>query len=142
MPLGVGILVDVENVLGAERAEGSQHLEKLLGDLRDHFAPVTIYEAFVGARLPRALRTQVDAAFATFGTVYQAPNPDIALAVRATRLLSEIDELALVTGDGDLLPIVQEYQHENKKKSQSSRRSAGCLQHWPSRRLIISRQMI
>jgi hypothetical protein len=112
------ILVDAENVLAGEAMRQDAKFEHLIADLREHFQPVDQLVVVTGSRsgVWRSRVAQLaERLMAT--TIVTRSNPDVVLAVEGMRLMPQLDHLVLVSGDSDLLALVQAAREQGKQVS-------------------------
>lgn len=101
------VLVDADNVLGAERYGHSVPIEDLLINLRGHVGPASEILVFMSQPAQGANRVEHAVAVVKAALIRAQRNVDVALAVRATEVLANVNQLVLVSGDADFVPLLQ-----------------------------------
>lgn len=111
----VAILIDAENVLAAERHSEDVKIETLVSDLRAHYRPVAHLQTFLGIRAPAGVLHRLHA-LNVQTIVSRGIDSHLALAaVAGMELLEDVDELVLVSGDADFVPLLGAAERAGKR---------------------------
>jgi len=115
------VLVDADNVLGVGRSGHPLRIEALLGDLRQRFGRASRMSVFMSAPADRArpkfraaslppadiVRVERAATAAAADVVRADRNVDVTLVIRAMQELPHVEQLVLVSGDADFVPLLR-----------------------------------
>ena len=110
----VAVVVDADNVLASAVPSADVSPEQLLQRLTEHFAPIE-HAIFASRHLGTESAFQSAAHNLLYTTNLVPRNVDVAIAVWGMQVLERVDQLVVVSGDPDFVPLLQAVMRTGKK---------------------------